>query len=48
MIYGLINELDDSFHCSSVLQGFKVFDLKDIPQNLQELQDYGEVYRAWK
>lgn len=40
---GLINEMDDAFHCSDVLQGFRVFELADIPSNLLDLMEYGEV-----
>lgn len=43
MVHGLINELDDGFHCSPVLEGFRVFEMKDIPQSLPELLEYGKV-----
>lgn len=43
MVNGLINEMDDAFHCSDVLQGFRVFELADIPSNLPDLMEYGEV-----
>lgn len=39
-MYGLMNELDDGFHCSAVLQGVRVFELA-YPHNLQE-------YGVWK
>nr|XP_022338341.1 E3 SUMO-protein ligase KIAA1586-like isoform X3 [Crassostrea virginica] len=42
MVNGLINEMDDAFHCSDVLQGFRVFELADIPSNLPDLMEYGE------
>lgn len=48
MVYGLVNELDDGFYCSAVLQGCRVFELACIPHNLQELMEYGEVLSAFK
>lgn len=46
-MYGLMNELDDGFHCSAVLQGLRVFELA-YPHNLQELMEYGKVLNVFK
>jgi hypothetical protein len=43
LIHGLIHELEDGFHCSPVLAGFRVFELKDVPNTVAELAEFGEV-----
>jgi hypothetical protein len=43
--YSLINEIQDAFHCPPVLSSFAVFDLQYVPDSLQELHDYGKVYK---
>ncbi|KAJ8303650.1 hypothetical protein KUTeg_018760 [Tegillarca granosa] len=43
MIHKLNFELEDGFRCSPVLNGFRVFELKDVPITVEELNDFGEV-----
>jgi len=39
----LIQELEDGFHCTPVLDAFSVFNVAKIPETLQELNEYGNV-----
>jgi hypothetical protein len=42
-IHALEGELQDGFHCSFVLSGFKALELKDMPTTVEELAEFGEV-----
>lgn len=37
------HELEDGVHCSPVLAGFRVFELKAVPNTVAELLEFGEV-----
>lgn len=37
------HELEDGFHCSPVLPGFRVFELEAVPNTVAELLEFGEV-----
>lgn len=43
LIHALIHELEDGFHCPPVLAGFRVFELKAVPNTVAELLEFGEV-----
>ncbi|XP_060602136.1 uncharacterized protein LOC132755300 [Ruditapes philippinarum] len=43
MVYSLIQELEDAFHCSPALGAFSVFDMRHVPSNPLELGDYGQT-----
>ena len=43
MVYGLINELEDGFHCSPILSAFSVFYLKTCPVDAADLPEYGRT-----
>ncbi|XP_060575861.1 uncharacterized protein LOC132733267 isoform X6 [Ruditapes philippinarum] len=43
MVYSLIQELEDAFHCSLALGPFSVFDMRHVPSNPLELGDYGQT-----
>ncbi|XP_062602322.1 uncharacterized protein LOC134264040 [Saccostrea cucullata] len=42
LIHALIHEIEDGFHCSPVLAGFRVFELKEVPNTVAELTTFGE------
>lgn len=45
MVYSLVGEVTDAFHCSDVLQAFSVFHLKMVPDTVAEVVNgYGEVH----
>jgi hypothetical protein len=43
MVYKLIQELEDGFHLSPVLESFSLFNAIHLPDNIRDLQDYGNV-----
>ncbi|XP_033751153.1 uncharacterized protein LOC117335326 [Pecten maximus] len=43
MVHKLISRLQDGFHCSPVLHGFRIFELKNVPFNIDELNDFGKA-----
>ena len=42
-IHSLIGELEDAFRNSPLLQVFGVLDPRDLPNDLQQIPDYGSV-----
>ena len=45
ILYSLIGEIEDVFHCSEVLNAFSVFDIKRVPDSVADLltNNFGEV-----
>ena len=43
MVHKLIQELEDGFLLSPILESFSLFNNIRLPDNIGELQDYGEV-----
>lgn len=43
LTYKLIQELEEGFSCSPLLNAFSVFILDKLPQNVVELDYYGNV-----
>lgn len=43
LTYKLIQELEDGFSCSPLLNAFSVFILDKLPNNVVELDDYANV-----
>ena len=44
-IHSLIGELEDAFRNSPLLQAFGLLGPRNLPNNLQQLPDYGSVSR---
>ncbi|CAC5383686.1 unnamed protein product [Mytilus coruscus] len=42
-IFSLMNEIQDAFHASPLLNAFGAIDPRNLPENLQELPEHGEV-----
>lgn len=43
LIHALIHELEDGFQCIPVLAGFRVFEVKAVPNTVAELLEFGET-----
>ena len=42
-VYSLINEIDTALQCSPVLKAFGVLDPRNLPLEIEDLNDYGNV-----
>ena len=42
-IYSLINEINDAFHCHPVFSSLSCLDPRNLPEDLEDLIDYGVV-----
>ncbi|XP_060580671.1 uncharacterized protein LOC132737405 [Ruditapes philippinarum] len=44
IVYSLIGEVEDAFHCSEVLQSFSVFNMKNVPDSIADVINiFGQV-----
>lgn len=41
--YGLINEINDAFHCDPMLKAFSIFQTTGVPDSMNEVADFGQV-----
>lgn len=43
LMKSLENEINDAFHCNPVLRAFGVLDPRNFPEDLQDMQEYGQL-----